>query len=189
MTASDLRRLRKLRKSCSDSRVLRRIVTLLMLAEGFLVRAVCQATGLSRRAVETIRARWDRFRFDSLHDKPRSGRPPVAVPAYRRRVIRTVQTSPLKFGYVFTVWSTARLAEHLRERTGIPMSPRQIRRILRDEGFSFGIPAHTLRGKRNEREHRRKQKRLQRLKKGPCRPILAIGFVSRMKPASTSSLT
>jgi transposase len=157
-----------------------------MLVEGSSVKSVCDILGLTRNGVEKIRARWNRFKFSSLEDRPRSGRPAVVGPVVRQLLVRTLDTSPLKFGYAFTVWTTARLSEHLFQKTKIRVSPRHIRRLLRKEGFTFGIPAHTLKGKRSEKQHRQAKKRLGTLKKGRCAPILAIGFALPMRPASTS---
>lgn len=70
ITGTERTRLENLRLRCIDSRMLRRIVTLLMLASGFLVKQVCQATGLTRNAIQKIRTRWDRLKFKSLRDGP-----------------------------------------------------------------------------------------------------------------------
>jgi transposase len=158
-----------------------------MLASGLMLEQIRTITGLSRRGVEKIRARWNRFKFKSLFDRPRSGRRARALPAIRRLLVRTVKKLPITMGYDFTVWNTARLATYIEEQTGACVSPRRVAEILREEGFTFGLPAHTLKGKRPEREHRRKQKRLRRLKKGLSRPIRAIGSASGTRAASTST--
>ena len=43
----------------------------------------------------------------------------------------------------------------------------QIRRLLRQQGFSFHRPKHTLKGKRDERAYEKARKKLIRLKKKP----------------------
>ena len=188
VSPSEAKRLRRLSTRCSEPRALRRVTVLLMLASGLLLEHVRRITGLSRRGIEKIRARWNRFKFKSLFDRPRSGRHPQAVPAFRRLLLRTVQTSPLKMGFGFTVWTTARLAVHLGEETGIRVTPRRIAQLLRDAGFTFGLPAHTLKGKRPEREHRRKQKRLRTLKKGLSGPVRGTASASGTRADSTFTL-
>jgi transposase len=168
--------------------MLRRIVTLLMLDEGFSIEHVGRATGLTRRAIEKIRTRWHRDHLRSLVDQPRSGRPPLARAAYRRRAVRTLETCPLLLGYGFTVWTTARLAEHLFRKTRVRLSPQRLRQMLQEEEFTFGIPAHTLKGKRKERRHRRTQKRLKRLKKGHGAPTRPSDSAWETKAALTSIL-
>lgn len=189
VSSSEGTRLRRLSTRCADSRVLRRVTVLLMLASGILLEQVRAITGLSRRGIEKIRARWNRFKFKSLFDRARPGRRPRVVPSIRRLLLRTVQTSPLKLGYAHTVWNTARLAEYLFDQTGIRVSPRRVAQILREAGLTFGLPAHTLKGKRPEREHRRKQKRLRRLKKGLSSPMRASASASGTRAVSISTRT
>ena len=185
-TPADLRQLREAQRSSSDPRVVRRATALVMLSEGLRVKEVCRLTGLCRRAIEKIRARWNKGRCASLADRPRPGRPPRATRAFRRELVRTVQTTPLKWRYGFTVWNTARLAEHLFLKTRIRLSPRRISEMLKEERFSFGVPAHTLKGKRSEKDHGRAKARLRRLKKGLSRPILLFASALEMRAASTS---
>jgi transposase len=85
-----------------------------------------------------------------------------------------VQTPPQSFGYGFSVWSVARLAEHLKKETGTRFSDDQLRRILHQEGFSFQRPKHTMKGKRDEVAYERAQRQLKTLKKKPSKtmPIL-----------------
>jgi transposase len=77
-----------------------------------------------------------------------------------------MRAGPLSCGYVFTVWSVARLGAYLRRRTGIRVGATRLRRLLDGEGFVLGRPAHTLRNKRDEAEYDRARRRLERLKRG-----------------------
>ena len=82
---------------------------------------------------------------------PRSGRPPRATKRYRAELRNALRKGPLRFGYVFTVWSIARLAAHLHRRTGIRFSTDWLRRLARAEGFVVARPKHTLKNKRKRR--------------------------------------
>jgi transposase len=77
-----------------------------------------------------------------------------------------VSTPPQEFGYGFSVWSAARLNAHLKKKTGLQLSDERVRRLLREEGFSFQRPKHTMKGKRDEALYVQAQARLKRLKKG-----------------------
>jgi transposase len=77
-----------------------------------------------------------------------------------------VQTPPQQFGYGFSVWSVARLNAHLKKTTRMSFSDERVRRLLREEGFSFQRPKHTMKGKRDEAAYETAQRRLKRLKKG-----------------------
>src|SRR5687768_8114662 len=52
------------------------------------------------------------------------------------------------------------------EASGLAFSDERVRRLLREEGFSFQRPKHTMKGKRDETAYRKAQRRLKRLKKG-----------------------
>jgi len=164
------RRLRQLRDAPSG-RVVKRAICLLMSAAGEAAKAIARVTGLCPRAVTAIRRRWRARRLRSLTDRPRSGRPTRVTPEYRRELRRALRRGPLACGFVFTVWSIARLATYLRRRTGIAVGVDRLRRLAHDEGFVVSRPAHTLKNKRDDREYRAARRRLGRLKKGrPTRP-------------------
>jgi transposase len=139
---------------------------LLLSAAGERAGDIARVSGLSRRAITLIRRRWRRRRLRSLADRPRAGRPPLITPRYRAELRRALRRGPLACGYVFTVWSVARLRTYLRRRSGIAIGVDRLRRLVHAEGFVVGRPAHTLAGQRDEREYRRARRRLDRLKKG-----------------------
>ncbi|HWE94407.1 MAG TPA: helix-turn-helix domain-containing protein [Tepidisphaeraceae bacterium] len=162
------RRLRQLRKHAPSARICTRALCLLLSAAGDSAKAIARITGLSPDAVTDIRRRWRRRGLRSLVDRPRCGRPPRISAVYRRELRRALRQGPPAFGYVFTVWSIARLAVHLQKRTGIAIGCDWLRRLVHREGFTVGRPKHTLKGKRDEREYRRAKRRLDGLKKGLC---------------------
>lgn len=164
------RMLLSLRDHPPSPRIGRRATCLLLSAEGEPARQIARVTGMSLDAITDVRARWRNARGDRLRtllDKPRTGRPAKVTMAYRRELRRALDKGPLAFGYLFTVWSIARLRTHLEKRTGIAISRDWLRRLAHDEGFVIGRPKHTLRGKRNEAEYKRARSRLSGLKKGP----------------------
>lgn len=174
------RRLRQLRDHAASARLVKRAICLLLSAAGEGTSVIARVTGLSRRAISAIRRRWRRRRLRSVIDKPRCGRPSRVTAVYRRELRRALRKGPRACGFVFTVWSIARLSTYLRQRTGIRISNDWLRRLVHAEDFVVGRPAHTLRGKRDEQEYRRARRLLQRLKKGPCK---------RTRPMSCGSPT
>ena len=159
-------RLRQLRGHAASARVVRRAMCLLLSAAGQAATDIARVTGLSPNAVTDIRRRWRKRRLRSLPDRPRSGRPAVITREYRRQVRRALRAGPLACGFVFTVWSVARLGTYLHRRTGIRVGTHWLRRLLHREGFVVGRPKHTLANKRDGREYRETKRRLERLKKG-----------------------
>lgn len=166
VSSSQRKRLQQLRDRPPSIRTGKRAVCLLMSAEGTTARAIQQATGLAADTITDVRRRWEEYGLTSLKDAPRAGRPPKVTPAYRRELRDALRTSPLRYGYAFTVWSTARLGTHLDKLTGIRVCADWLRRLIHAEGFVFRRPKHTLKGKRKEKAFRKTQRRLNRLKKG-----------------------
>jgi transposase len=171
-----------------SSRVGRRATCLLLSAAGEPAKRIAHVTGMSLDAVTDVRRRWRNARgsrLRSLLDRPRTGRPAKVTPAYRRELRRALDKGPLPFGYLFTVWSIARLRAHLSKVTGLTVSRDWLRRLAHREGFVVGRPKHTLRGKRNETQYRRARSRLNRLKKGRRNRTL-VSSCGTPTPASSS---
>jgi transposase len=140
---------------------------LLLSAAGEAATDIARIVGVSRNAVTGIRQRWRRRRLRSVMDRPRSGRPPLVTREYRRELRRALRQGPRACGgFVFTVWSVARLGTYLHRRTGIAIGPHWLRRIVHQEGFVIARPKHTLANKRDEQAYRRTKRRLAQLKKG-----------------------
>jgi transposase len=180
------RRLRQLRDYAPSLRVAKRAMCLLRSADGERAATIARVTGLSLDAISDIRRRWRKRRLRSLADRPRPGRPPRVNDRYRVELRRALRDGPLSFGYVFTVWSVARLAGHLRKRTGIRLGTDWLRRLVHAAGFVIGRPKHTLKNKRNPREYRRAKRRLEQLKKGRCRRTRPMNCGTPTRPRSSS---
>lgn len=59
---------------------------------------------------------------EGLSDAPRSGAPPKATARYRERLLRSCATAVERSTCPYSLWTAARLAEHLAELTGVRMS-------------------------------------------------------------------
>lgn len=192
VTGWQRKQLRRLQSRPPSPRVGRRATCLLLTADGTCSRQIAKATGFSLDAITDIRGRWNVRGMRSLKDCRHPGRPPRVTAAYCRELRRALRRPPLAFGYVFTLWSIARLGTHLAKRTGIRICRDWLRRLVHQHGYRCGRPKHTLRGKRALRGSRpqyfRAQKRLESLKKGhSClRPATNCG--TSMKASSTCTL-
>jgi transposase len=162
---------------------------LLLSAAGERATDIARVIGLSPGSVTLIRRRWRRLRLRSLTDRPRPGRPPRVNSEYRRELRRALRKRPPACGYVFTVWSIARLATYLRQRTGIALGVDWLRRLVHAEGFVVGRPAHTLAGKRDEGQYRRARRRLEKLKKGRSNRPRLTSCGTPTPPSSTCCRT
>lgn len=177
LTSRERRVLLSLRDRPPSPRVGRRATCLLLSAAGEPAKRIAYVTGMSLDAVTDVRRRWRNARgpgrLRSLLDKSRIGRPATVTAAYRRELRRALDKGPLAFGYLFTVWSIARLRTHLRKVTGITIGRDWLRRLAHRQGFVIGRPKHTLRGKRDEAQYRQARNRLSRLKKGHAKRTLS----------------
>jgi transposase len=182
-------RLRQIRDHGPSARIVKRAICLLRSAAGDSARLIARVTGLSRDTVTDVRRRWRQRRLRSLSDRRHPGRPSRVTDAYRRELRRALRKGPLACGYIFTVWSIARLATHLRQRTGIALGIDRLRRLAHAEGFVVSRPKHTLRGKRDEREYRRARRRLEQLKKGHRKRTRPLSCGTPTPRSSTSCRT
>jgi transposase len=136
LTSQERCRLQEITRSARESSQARlRATVILMSAQGVVAQAIASALGMGIRTVYLTRRRWRRKAFDGLDDAPRSGRPPRATRGYLRKLVRTVETDPRDLGYVFTRWTCAKLAEYMRQQTGIDLCPDWVGVLLKRQGF------------------------------------------------------
>jgi transposase len=153
------------RFATTDKAVFRNATIILMSGVGRSKSSIAQDLGCSPATVDNIRKHYRAHGLSGLCPRKPPGRKSAATREYREALRTTVSTPPQSLGYGFSVWSVARLNEHLRKRTGISFSEDQLRRILHEEGFSFQRPKHTMKGKRNEVAFAKAQRQLKTLKK------------------------
>lgn len=181
--------LERKRKTERNRAVARRATIILLSDDEYPVEDICAATGVSAGTVTNTRKRWVREGFKGLADKPHPGRPPKADGEYLAKLMYVVGLSPVEFGYAFSVWTTPRLAEHLKRDTGTSLTPAYVSTLLRSFGYVWGRPKHTLKGKRDEETYKEGKERLRLLKKGRNAKTPLMNSSSSMKPGSTSTRT
>jgi len=54
------------------------------------------------------------------------------------------QSRPRALGLPFSLWTAARLADHLAEATGLRMSVARVCRLLREGGVALSRPQHMI---------------------------------------------
>jgi transposase len=189
LTSWQRRRLQQLRAHPPSPRTGRWAICLLLSADGASSAAIAAATGFSIRAIGCIRSRWQRRGMAALRHARGAGRKPLVTPAYRQELRTALGEGPMRYGYAFSVWSIARLNAHLEKITGLRVCDEWLRTLVKDEGFVYRRPKHTLRGKRNERAFRKARRALDRLKKGLCSPAQPTSCGTRTSRSSTFTLT
>ena len=163
----------QMRFSTRDAKVFRNATIILLSAAGNSKPRIAQELGCSPATVDNVRKAYRQRGLDGIVPRTSPGRASRATAQYRAALREAVQTQPQSLGYGFSVWSLARLAQHLKRKTGISLSEDQLGRVLRAEGFSYQRPKHTMKGKRDEAAYERARRRLKTLKKKPSNPVLA----------------
>ena len=145
LSTEQLRELDGLYHGTRDVRVRTRAQMVLLAAEQGLVAA--EVAAIVRQDEETVRRWFARYLaegVEGLSDAPRSGAPPKATTAYRERLLGVARRRPRALGLPFSLWTAARLADHLAEATGLRMSAASICRLLREGGMALNRPQHTI---------------------------------------------
>lgn len=176
-----------LRFATTNAAEFRNATAILMTAVGRPKHDIAHDLGCSPATIDNVRRRYRERGLAGLRRVKPPGRPSAATPAYRVALREAVLTPPAHHGYGFSVWSVARLNEHLRRRTGVSFSEDQLRRLLHQEGFTFQRPKHTMRGKRDEAAFAKAQRRLDALKKKPSAPTPTSPSSSRTRWRSTAT--
>ena len=160
-----------LRFSTTDVSVFRNATLILMSGAGHSKASLAKELGCCPATVDNVRKRYREQGLAGLTPRKSTGRRSRATPEYREALRRAVQTPPQSLGYGFSVWSAARLNAHLHKETGLSFGDDRLRAILREEGFSFQRPKHTMKGKRDEAAYEKARRALKRLKKGDSRKL------------------
>lgn len=157
----------RMRFATTEAAVFRNVTIILMTAVGRTKESIARDLGCSPATVDTVRQQYRQHGREGLRRSKSPGRPSRATAEYRAALRQAVQTPPPQLGYGFSVWSVARLGQHLKKQTGISFSEDQLSRLLHQEGFSFQRPKHTLKGKRDEAAYEQARQELHDMKKKP----------------------
>jgi transposase len=160
-----------LRFSATEAAVFRNATIILMTDVGRSKFSIAEDLGCSPATVDNARRRYREAGLAGLKPRKSPGRPSQATPEYRAALREAVQTPPQSLGYGFSVWSAGRLNAHLMKLTKKSFSDDRLRRLLKEEGFSFQRPKHTLKGKRDEAAYEKARRKLKRMKKGRLRKL------------------
>ncbi len=139
----DKRRLTCALHRVADARTYRRVQAVLLVAQGRTVAEAAQITGAQPWSIYAwVRAYVQTHRPDSVRDAPRPGRPRVAATLSAGRLVREFRRDPMRLGYNATGWTVALLADHLQNEYGLAISPRTLRRRMRDLDLRWKRPRY-----------------------------------------------
>lgn len=156
LTTADAAALRKFTESVSDKRTYIRALAVCLLAEGATTNAVCTQLSVDRRALYRW-LHWFLERRDpaDLGDKPRSGRPSISASISDEQILIGLDKDPRIFGYAYTTWTVAVLADHLARQFKVHFSNSTLRRRMKAMGLRYKLPRYVY----EEKEPNRAQKK------------------------------
>lgn len=139
----DERRLTRALHRVADARTYRRLQAVLLVAQGRTVSEAVQITGAQPWSIYAwVRTYVHTHRPGSIRDAPRCGRPRAAGTITAARLVREFRRDPMRLGYHATGWTVALLADHLQKKYGCAISPRTLRRRMRDLDLRWKRPRY-----------------------------------------------
>ena len=152
----DQARLKKALSQATDKRSFQRLQAVLLVAQGRPVREVTDISGVCSQTVYNwVHLYLDRHDVAALEDDPRDGRPLTAEGITAARILRELKRSPLRLGYRTNVWTVETLAHRLNERYDCAITPRTLRRRMKQTDLVCKRPRYFF----SEKDPHRAQKK------------------------------
>ena len=171
LTKAERQEIENLFRHGPNNRVRRRAQAIRLSAMGYTATQIVQILGCNRQSVHNWFDAFEAQGCQGLYEKPRSGRPVIATPDYRERLVEAIKTNPRKMGYPFTVWTLTRIRAHMAREVKILLSESRVRQIMKEEKLVFKRPKHTLAQKRDKDGFTEVRGILEKVKKSPYNPV------------------
>ena len=118
-------------------RLVKRIHTLLALAEDMSIREVAQMLSLGEQTVRDYRNGFLIKGMSSLTYKRPLGLPSKLTKTQRRELSDLIKAGPQAAGYTSGCWNTPMIQDRIHTRFGISYHPHDLATLLRNLGFSY----------------------------------------------------
>lgn len=140
----------------TDVRTLRRLQAVRLVAAGSELATAAHLTGFSQRSLYRFVSRYlQAHQTTALGDEKHPGRPALAPEITAKRILRELRRTPHLLGYRTNVWTVELLATHLNQRYHSSISPRTLRRRMKEIGLRCKRPRYVY----SEKEPHRAQKK------------------------------
>ncbi len=156
--------------------VVKRATAIRMLHLGYPFQEVAQMLVVEQTSVYIWHRRWREEGIGGLANQPRSGRPRKGNSEYCRVIETTLAKAPSECGYAFTIWTLDRLRQHLENETGIALSNERLRVLLKELGYVYRRPKHSLEAFQDRSARAQAEALLQDLKNEPDKAILSFSL-------------
>lgn len=165
LNAKELKEIQEGMHHSPKAEVRQRATAIHLLHLGQSPEEVSQMLAVSLGSIYNWHKRWRNKGLAGLANKAKSGRPKNASQAYCDLLEQVLDHEPDDYGYGFGIWTVDRLREHLRRETGILLSNRRFRALLKDLGYVYRRPKHDLTSLQDAEEKERSKALLDWLKK------------------------
>lgn len=152
--------------------VVKRATALRLLHEGHTPAGVANLLGVNLSSIYNWRKRWRDGNLEGLSNRPIAGRPQKATADYWQELEGVLAQNPRDLGYIFSIWTTERLAQHLATITGITLSAERLRVLMLAKGYVYRRPRADLRIQQDEAARAEAAAQIEDLKKKPKTGIL-----------------
>jgi len=154
-------------KGSADLLEHRRWRALELVDRGYSLNEAARRVGCAASSVMRWRDTRRRGGKKALKVRFSPGRPPKLKAGQRRRLVRTLLKGAMTYGYSTELWTTARIAEVIKEEFGIKYHPDHVGRLMRDLEWTHQKPERRAVERNEERIQRWKQRDWPRIKKKP----------------------
>jgi transposase len=156
LTRRERNQLEQQLKMASTTRVYRRTLAVLEIADGMRVADIARLLRVSREGVYGWVAAYTKTRHPaSLIDRERSGRPSFWTDEAQAALRDAMGHCPDALGYTAVNWTIPLLREHIEKRIGAKPSEATVGRQLAKLDYAWKRPRHTLQDARSPRVRRR----------------------------------
>jgi putative transposase len=149
LSDEEIQALEQLHRETDIADVRSRCDMILWSNDGLSPPQIARLTRFSRDTVVRFIKRYEAEGLAGLFNKPRSGRPRRVTPQYEAKLIEAVKQEPRSLGLPFSSWTTANLAAHMAQQTGIKITPRQVENYLKAHGWRLRRPVRTVKHKQD----------------------------------------
>ena len=165
LSEEDLQKLERAMHNDGRVEVVQRATAIRQLHQGKTPQEVGEIMAVNASSVYHWWQRWQAEGIDGLSHQARQGRPPKTDAGYWVKLDEVLEQEPSAFGYVFTLWTTARLRDHLARETGIKLSTEWLRVQMERRGYVYRRPKADLRVNQDPQARAEAEKVLEGLKK------------------------
>jgi transposase len=154
-------------KPAPDPEVRQRAMAVKLLHVGHSAHEVAEMMAVRLASIYNWQKRWEEEGIRGLKNRPRSGRPMKADPAYCDLLEKVIEQDPAELGYGFSFWTAGRLLAHMEKVTEVHLSANRFRALLKRCGYVYRQPTHDLSALQDQTARETATELLDWLKKTP----------------------